>query len=486
MKNIIIFSAGDRGFIAYKKLRLFFNVVAYTDNNQALWGKTLNDLPIIPPEELPKLVKEKQAQVFVCNEKHWVDIVAQLNEMGIRDYINLDTYLPYTFDGFLWQPVSFSKPEPWRKSSAHDFAVLFVQDCPCTRTSKIAMALRDRGILTYAAYTAAPSSAGKRAFLEEYPIWSWTDLLDFVNQSEFDIVHCSNTPDDLVNVLLQSNKKIIYDVHDSITSYPDFNYTTDQALLEYLATTRADGVIYVTDSFRRTQLQKYKIDIGKTFVIGNYPLKAFKGVERLPKLSERDGQIHCVFEGWIPTENLAAQKTNSVFNQTLNYVPIWEALAEKGVHIHIYSYVNPEYCRSLELKNRFIHYEGNLRDEALISAMTQYDIGLVFCSKPHSPYVNHASANKMNEYFSAGLPVVSNVPEFIDFLEETGSGGGADPFCDGIVERLQGIREIKIPNSFCDTHGLTMEAHTNELIAFYRSVITGERLQQSQVQGCNL
>lgn len=473
MKNIIIFSAGDRGFIAYKKLRLFFNVVAYTDNNQALWGKTLNDVPIISPEELPELVKEKQAQVFICNEKHWVDIAAQLNKMGIQDYVNLDTYLPYTFDGFLWQPVSFSKPEPYRKPSAHDFAVLFVQDCPCTRTSKIAMALRERGILTYAAYTAAPSSAGERAFLEEYPIWTWTDLLDFVNQSEFDIVHCSNTPDDLVNVLLQSNKKIIYDVHDSITAYPDFNYTTDQALLEYLATTRADGVIYVTDGFRRAQLQKYRIDIGKTLVIGNYPLKAFNGIERLPKLSERDGQIHCVFEGWIPTENLAAQKTNSVFNQTLNYVPIWEALAEKGVHIHIYSYVSPEYCRSLELKSKFIHYEGNLRDEALISAMTQYDVGLLLYSEPETPLLNYASANKFTDYLFAGLPVVSNAPAYVKLLEQIGGGGGLDVAQDNIVERLKEVRKIHIPDGFCQTHGFTMNAHIDGLLAFYRSVITG-------------
>lgn len=473
MKNIIIFSAGDRGFIAYKKLRLFFNVVAYTDNNQALWGKMLNDLPIIPPEELPELVKEKQAQVFICNEKHWADIAVQLNEMGIRDYINLDTYLPYTFDGFLWQPVSFSKPEPWRKISTHDFAVLFVQDCPCTRTSKIAMALRERGVLTYAAYTAAPSNAGERAFLEEYPIWTWTDLLDFVNESEFDIIHCSNTPDDLVNVLLQSNKKIVYDVHDSITSYPDFNYTTDQALLEYLATTRADGVIYVTDSFRNAQLQKYRIDIGKTFVIGNYPLKAFNGIERLPKLSERDGQIHCVFEGWIPTENLAARKTNSVFNQTLNYVPIWEALAEKGVHIHIYSYVSPEYCRSLEQKSKFIHYEGNFRDEALISRLTQYDVGLLLYSEPQTPLLNYASANKFTDYLFAGLPVVSNAPAYVKLLEQTGGGGGLDVSQDNILDRLKEIREIHIPADFCQTHGFTMNAYIDDLLAFYRSVIAG-------------
>lgn len=473
MKNIIIFSAGDRGFIAYKKLRLFFNVVAYTDNNQALWGKTLNGLPIISPEELPKLVSEEQAQVFICNEKHWVDIAAQLNEMGIRDYINLDTYLPYTFDGFLWQPVSFSKPEPYRKISVHDFTVLFVQDCPCARTSKIAMALRERGILTYAAYTAAPSNAGERAFLEEYPIWTWTDLLDFVNQSEFDIVHCSNTPDDLVNVLLQSNKKIIYDVHDGITAYPDFNYTTDQALLEYLATTQADGVIYTTDSFRRAQLQKYRIDISKTFVIGNYPLKAFNGIEPLPKLSERDGQIHCVFEGWIPTENLAARKTNSVFNRVLNYVPIWEALAEKGVHIHIYSYVSPEYCRSLELKSKFIHYEGNFRDEALISQLTQYDVGLLLYSEPQTSLLNYASANKFTDYLFAGLPVVSNAPAYVKLLEQTGGGGGLDVAQDNIVERLKEIREIHIPDDFCQTRGFTMDAHIDDLLAFYGSVISG-------------
>lgn len=140
-------------------------------------------------------------------------------------------------------------------------------------------------------------------------------------------------------------------------------------------------------------------------MIGNYPLNAFSGIDRLPKLSGRDGQVHCVFKGWIPTENLAARKTSSVFNQTLDYVPIWEALAEKGVHIHIYSYISLEYCRSLELKSKFIHCEGNLHDEAPVSRLTQYDVGwLLYKATNLSAECGEVERNSGNPYLRRFLP----------------------------------------------------------------------------------
>lgn len=463
MEKAIIFSAGERGNIVYRKLSIFFELIAYCDNNAFLWNKKCNGIPILPPSELPELVNRMQAKVFIINEKYWSDIVRQLDEMGIKNYINLDSFLSYRYDGDLWMPVSFSKPDPYKKKSSDDFSVLYVQDKPCTRTCKMATALKERGICTYAAYTGAPSDTGARAFIKEYPFWTLSDLLNFVNQSEFDVVHCSNMPDELINLLLHSNKKIIYDMHDCTTAF--ISYSSAQSLLEYIATTQADGVMYVTDAFRDIQIRKYGIDIGRTFVIGNYPLKRFANVVRKAKLSAIDGQLHCVYEGMLPTTELLPL-TPYMFLE-----PLWLKLAEKGVHVHIYSHTVPEYCYSLEKKSAFIHYEGNIKDDALVSEMTQYDIGLLLYNEPDSAYLKNASANKLTEYLSAGLPVVSNVSSYIKLLEEINGGGKLDVFKDDMVDRLKQISQIHIEDDFCKRNGFTVDSHVDRILAFYRSVI---------------
>lgn len=465
MDKAIIFSAGERGNIVYKKLSLFFEVIAYCDNNAKLWNRQCNGVPIVPPSELPELTGKTQARIFIINEKYWADIARQLDEMGIKDYINLDSFLSYEYNGYLWMPVSFSKPEPYRKKDSGDFSVLYVQDKPCTRTCKIAAALKAKGVRTYSAYTGSPSDMGEEAFLDEYPFWTFTDMLDFVNQSEFDIVHCSNMPDELVTLLLHSNKKIIYDMHDTTTAFT--YYTSSQALMEYLASTQADGVIYVTEEHRRIQAEKYGVPIEKTFIIGNYPLKSFSNVIRKPRISAVDGQIHCVFEGMLPS------KAALPMVPYLQFESIWLKLADSGVHVHIYSHCVPEYCRSLEKKNPFIHYEGNLSGENLISEMTKYDAGLLLYSLPEHGDLKTASANKLTEYFSAGLPVVSNVAMYIEELERNKCGGKLDVYKDDIRSTLAEICKIVIPEDFCDTHGWTVESYADKIIGFYKDVMSG-------------
>ncbi len=460
MEKAILFSAGERGNIVYKKMILFFDVIAYSDNNESLWGKTCNGVTIIPPSELPGLVEKKKAKIFIINEKYWADIARQLDGLGIHNYINLDSYLSYVYDEYLWMPISFSKPKPFKKENRNNFTVLYVQDKPNTRTCKMAIALKNKGIATYAAYTASPSDVGLRAFVKEYPFWTWTDLIDFVNESEFDVVHCSEMPCELVNLLLYSNKKIIFDMHDCTTCCT--YYTSASSLLEYMATRQADGVIYTSEKFRDVQIKKYGIKKEKTFVIGNYPLSSFSKVKRKPKLSAADGEIHCVFEGMLMNPALADLSTYGDYS--ISFI----RLAQRGIHTHIYSYSFPEYCRSIEEKSEFIHYEGNIRDESLIHEISQYDVGLLLFGNPDSPYCKITNPNKFSEYLSAGLPVASNVPAYIELLEKINGGGALDICSDNVRERLNEIRSIYIADDFCSKHKFTVESYIDELLAFYK------------------
>jgi len=442
-----------------------FDIIAYSDNNYRLWGKQKNGIKIIPPDNLPALIHDTGALIFIANELHHDDIADQLDGLHLQ-YFLCNYSLCYERDARIWYPVSLTKTEPYQKQDPSQFSVLFVQECPCTRTDKIAHVLRKKGVLTYAAYTYAPSVAGTRSYEREFPFWSYAGLLDFVNNSGFDVIHCSNAPDILVNILIHSNKKVIHDCHDIRTIAEAKIYPGDTAM-EFIANTQADGVIATTEQVRDILMRRYGTAKEKTFVLGNYPLSSFENVERLPKLSAADGQIHCVYEGSVADRTLAENMPYRFFE------PIFIMLAQAGIHVHIYSHCVPEYLEQLDLEDPNIHYEGNYRGEQLITQMTQYDLGLHLDPEVMRTALDCASPNKLYEYLSAGLPVVTNVKGFADIVIKYHCGGMVDLHGD-IVSQMRKYQKIKIPRNFCDTHGLTMDANADRLLAFYKTILSLE------------
>lgn len=81
-ESFVIFGCGDFGLKAYKKIcSLDKKVVAFADNNTALWDKSLNNVRIYQPKELAGLSDD--LGIVIANEAHYADIHKQLIEMGI-------------------------------------------------------------------------------------------------------------------------------------------------------------------------------------------------------------------------------------------------------------------------------------------------------------------------------------------------------------------------------------------------------------------
>lgn len=461
----VIFGAGGRGTKIYKKLIQFFDVIAYADNNKALWGECLNGVPIMPPDELPDFIKNTNATVFIVNELHYQAIAKQLDGLGLS-YYNCENFLCYALEDGVWYPVSFGRPKAYQKPDKDKPAVLFVQNAPCARTNKIAEVLKSKGVLTYSAYTAAPSDAGDIAFLNEFPFWTYSELLDFVNESEFDIIHCSNTPDILVSLLIHSNKKVVHDCHD-IVSMATQTCSSAEMALEYIANTQADGVIYTTQRMKEILQRKYARDPETTIVFGNYASYESEQVKRLPKLSAADSQIHCVYEGYIVDASQAEEMPYRFFE------PIFIRLAASGVHVHIYSSVMREYLTRLDHENAYIHYEGNFCGKALIEEMTRYDLGLLLYPLRDATYMNLSSPNKMTEYLAGGLPVITNVKPLAEILLKNGGGDYCDLEQDDLIKKLNDVKKINISPGFCERHKLTIQSNVNDILQFYRRVMNG-------------
>lgn len=81
---IVIFGCGHYGFLAYKWLKKRqYSVVAFMDNDQELWGKTINEIVIRNPEDIALLGND--VRYCVANALYYEDIRKQILQKGIKE-----------------------------------------------------------------------------------------------------------------------------------------------------------------------------------------------------------------------------------------------------------------------------------------------------------------------------------------------------------------------------------------------------------------
>ncbi len=95
--KVVLFGAGHTGKTIFKLLQQFdIKVYAYCDNNENLWGTTVNGIKVISPAELQELVKTDEkvlVQVAVGPTRSFLasksadDVVSQITDFGIEKYI---------------------------------------------------------------------------------------------------------------------------------------------------------------------------------------------------------------------------------------------------------------------------------------------------------------------------------------------------------------------------------------------------------------
>ncbi len=467
MENCIIFGTGFTGKNAYSKLSLVYHVSAYADNNSGLWGKNINGIPVLAPSELREYQLKFQCDIVICSD-YFKDIQKQLLGMGLESIriIEPSSYMLYEY-----MPHNLLKPvngmlihEPYKKSE-NELHILFVQQHPCIRTHKIAEILNRKGVFASIAYIAEPPEEKHPRYAGLYenclPFFSIKDLVDYVNASEYDLVHCSNEPDSLTNIMLTANKPVVHDTHD----FMSLNYKADRDMMtiEYIANKMSDGLMYVNEYNREIAKEWFDIDERKTVIIENRPSDMSVCGKRLSKLSSIDHELHCVYQGGI-------HKNPNYFRYMEE---IWLRIAESGVHVHFYTQADPAYCISIEQKHPNLHYEGNIDSTELITELTKYDCGLLlFKDLPdYQLLLDTALPNKIYEYLAAGLPeAVGNVRAHREFVERYSVGGYLDLKKD-IKEQICEIAQIKIDDNFIERKQLTMKSQADQLIDFYQKTI---------------
>lgn len=464
MKKCIIFGAGHYGKGAYYKLKPYYSILCYVDNNKAVQGTELYHVPVVSMEELHMFYKPHEVDIIICSQAYPA-MANQLIEARIYEYyVMLEGFLYYCGQDEKMVSKELSAVRYYRKQK-NEKNILFVQNTACIRTHKIAALMKNNGYKVFLLYTIAPpevNNAGFKSVYDEIFTFCTQDaFVDFVENSDFDIVHSSNEPDILTNLLLMTQKHIVFDTHDMMSiRKPE---SIEKLTLEYIANAASDGNIYTSELVADIAKRKFGLHDKEIIAWENIVLDQETIISKHTKLSSLDGELHCVYEGGI---NGTDTQNHRFFED------IWKEIAECGIHVHFYSQSDYRYCKELEAKNRYFHYEGNLGTKELIQEMTKYDCGLaVFnVNDQNRLFLETGTANKMYEYINAGLSVVvGEVQSYIDFVEKYNVGKQLDMEKD-IKAQILEISKIVIEKDFLTKNGLTMMSRSQELIDFYERV----------------
>ncbi|PKM50829.1 MAG: hypothetical protein CVV02_10065 [Firmicutes bacterium HGW-Firmicutes-7] len=342
--------------------------------------------------------------------------------------------------------------------------ILFIQSVPCIRTIKVAKALSVKGVVVDLIYFALhPTQVYKDIdlpFKNIYQLKNITQLIDHINNSDYDVLYSSNEPDYLTVLFSTTNKPIIHDTHDMMSLRSDL--TIEQVVFEYLANVKSTGNIYVNPLIRDIAVARFNL---KDKPILN--LHSFIEQEQLPdkiyeKSSKKDGDLHCVFEGGL----LGTPGHHRYLE------PIFLMLAQNHIHVHLHCQVNPDYIKELVDKSSYIHYEGLTSPKNLITEMTKYDVGLAIfnMTEKNKTFLDTAFPNKIWDYLAAGLPILfSDLLSFRAFAAQSKVGKVLN-LNEDIRKQVEEISRIKIDQDILKKKKWLMNDVVQDIISFMEAV----------------
>ncbi len=291
---------------------------------------------------------------------------------------------------------------------------------------------------------------------------------EIVSGYHIDLIHSQNAPDFLTVAAIRAVKDvpIIHDNQDAISLrktpyYPgaDMNKQLND---EQIANECCDARIHVTEELKAYVEKKYgrKMDV----VFYNYVSESLMPSSFKEKLSDKDGQVHIVYEGTLA----------SLQGDHYDLKSIFKAIASHSMNIHIYdSHSNDDYRRLAETDD-FIHYHGHLDPRDLLDELTQYDFGWAgFNVAMNKPHMDVALPNKAFEYIACCLPILSYPHKAQKkFIKEHGVGlvfEGIDEIPKMLTntEALNEIRKSVLKKRF----EFTVERNIRKITNFYDYVL---------------
>ncbi len=349
--------------------------------------------------------------------------------------------------------------------------ILFVQDAPCIRNYKYAAALKKKGHKVALAYFIEKLSERYKGmsdsvYTESIKITDYKQLWDLAQN--YDIIHSHNEPDQYTVLATASGVPVIHDTHDLISLREPENYQLKY--FEGIANRSADGRIYSTPYQYEEAKNLYGVN-GKSIIFYNYASEDHLPKKFLPKLSEKDGKVHFVYEGGI----------SGADGKHRDFADQFVKISDYGCIIHVYPAKYDHRLAYFFSNYPNIIYNNPISPEILIETMTQFDFGLIpwNLDKGNERFLSSTIANKLYEYLAAGLPVATaDIISYRDFFSNYPVGVTFKSI-EELVSKSDELNEIK-KNFKKEKLVFTYENEIERLEEFYRVVISSKKSKASR------
>jgi glycosyltransferase involved in cell wall biosynthesis len=354
--------------------------------------------------------------------------------------------------------------------------VLFLQQQPCVRALKYAVALRSAlpGIQLGFAYQGKTLSAWYGSGDELFERW-WdlgSEPLKRLRQvgEEFhpDLIHSHNLPDSLTAIALElfaGRVPVVHDVHDlqSLRRTPyehGFPEPVEALALEQLAIEGCSALVTVSNELLEEIRSRYQ-PTAPTLVFPNYALRRDLP-QVLPPGQRRNGR----------PPRLVYQGTLSTNGGHYDLRAIFRSIVSEGVSLDVYpSRAVPAYAElAVELDGLRVH--RTLPPSRLLAALTGYDFGWAgFNSALNGAHLDTCLPNKAYEYIGCGLPILTLRHRALTRLVGDGQLGLSLVTLDDLRAQLAAADVAAMRSCIADARRkLTVEANIHRLAALYSAV----------------
>jgi glycosyltransferase involved in cell wall biosynthesis len=354
--------------------------------------------------------------------------------------------------------------------------VLFLQQQPCMRALKYAVALRSAfpRIRLGFAYQGKTLSgwygSGDELFERWWDLGSQPIRALKRARAEFrpDLIHSHNLPDSLTVIALElfaGRVPIVHDVHDlqSLRRTPyehGFPEPLDALALEQLAIEECSALVTVSDELLEEIRARHQPK-APTLVFPNYALRRDLP-PTLPPAEHRNGR----------PPRLVYQGTLSTNGGHYDLREIIRSLVAEGVSLDIYpSRAVPAYAElAIELDGLRAH--RTLPPSRLLAALPAYDFGWAgFNSTLNGAHLDTCLPNKAYEYVGCGLPVLTFQHRALARLVGESRLGLSLATLDDLVGQLKTVNVVELRSRVAAVRlELTTESKIHRLAELYEVV----------------
>ena len=348
--------------------------------------------------------------------------------------------------------------------------VLFVQQQPCVRALKYAVALRSArpDIRLAFAYRGATLSglygSGDELFERWYRLRNGLerDLRRAVAEFRPDVIHSHNLPDSLTVLaidLTAGRVPIIHDVHDlqslRRTPYEDgFAEPGDAVELEQRAVEESAALVTVSEALVAEIAARHRLP-AHVVTFPNYALRRDLPRE-LPPARPRNGVLRLVYQGTLATNN-----------GHYDLRELFASITAANVKLDVYpNRLAPDY------RNLGIELRRTLTPKRLLATLPAYDLGWAgFNTALNGAHLDTALPNKLFEYIGCGLPVVTlRHKALAQFVQGNGLGVVLDGMA-GLEEQLDALDLAALRLQVAAVRfDFTVEQHIPRLYALYETL----------------